>query len=1035
MSDSSGHTVFENHNMAPNQSIPIVVNWHFDSISNPPSWFEPHYPRNKMVPIRKTVYRNNKVLDSQFLPTISVSNMRSLFPKIKNFKNDFLEREIGLALLSEVWEKKGKKKHKFEAEKMLQKDGLKYISTPRPPSKRGGGSAIVANLSLFTLEKVDVINPRSVEVTYGLLRAKNATAKFKEIIAVAFYSHHCSRKKSELLDHMITTCHVLMTKYPKAVVVIGGDRNEMSISPLLDSIPKLRQIVTKNTCNGKVLDVLLLSIPEHYPTPLIIPPVPADDPASGCPSDHDTVIATPLSNTGLNLNTNEYTTKISRPLPDSGITEFGQWITQQDWRCIKPTDQPDQQVTALQETLTLNLKRIFPTKEAKFSIKDKPYINADIKKLDRLKKREYRKHGKSKKWLELHAKFELKLEKAALDHLNKNVRSLKESDPGKAYTTLKKMGAQPGDMLDEGSFTLLNHLEANLTNKEAVDKIAAHFAEISQEYPPINADNLPQRVKDKLSSKLQEIIPKLDEIEVYQQIIKAKKPKSGVPGDLPRRLVQEFAPELATPITQIYNNIISTGNWPRSWKVEFGIPLQKVENPKNEDELRIISLTSFFSKVFEKFVMDWLLEHIGHHIDRAQYGGLKGNSVAHYLIDLINFVKYNQDLKDIRAVLAVAKDFSKVFNRQNHNILIRLLSDLGVLGWLLSIVIGFLENRELEVSYKGEVSGRKLLPGGGPQGTILGMFLFLILINEAGFRDNLNNVGKYITKPFNKREPMPRVHLKYIDDMTVAESINLKNKLVVNPDPNPTRPLQYHERTGHVLPEDQSDVQTLLNELSSYTETNEMKLNTNKSKVILFNNGRKYDFMPKCHFDNGDILDVVEEIKLLGVKIRSDLSWSTQCDYMCQRGFARLWMLRRLKPFGTTTDELLEVYRTQIRCIMEFAVAVWNAGLTKNQVKQLERVQKCAFAIILGPEYIDYTNALKILNMKTLSERRHDLCYKFAQKSLNHYKHSNWFCPNESVTVNTRSTKPNLKPVEARLRRFEKSPLYYLTELLSDKCK
>ena len=109
------------------------------------------------------------------------------------------------------------------------------------------------------------------------------------------------------------------------------------------------------------------------------------------------------------------------------------------------------------------------------------------------------------------------------------------------------------------------------------------------------------------------------------------------------------------------------------------------------------------------------------------------------------------------------------------------------------------------------------MPGGGPQGTLLGMFLFLVLINAAGFRDNMKNAGSYITKPFNKREPMPRIHLKYIDDMTVAEAINLKQQLVINPDPNPPRPLQYHERTGHILPEGQSEVQTLLTGLNTFT--------------------------------------------------------------------------------------------------------------------------------------------------------------------------------------------------------------------------
>ena len=152
------------------------------------------------------------------------------------------------------------------------------------------------------------------------------------------------------------------------------------------------------------------------------------------------------------------------------------------------------------------------------------------------------------------------------------------------------------------------------------------------------------------------------------------------------------------------------------------------------------------------------------------------------------------------------------------------------------------------------------------------MFLFLILINAAGFRNNLTNVGEYITKPFNKRIPMPRIHLKYIDDMTIAEALNLKKCLTENPELNPARPLQYHQRTGHVLPETQSSVQALLGDLNQYAEAHEMKLNSDKTKVILFNKSRKYDFLPECYFDEGDPLNVVEEIKLLGVTIRSDLS-------------------------------------------------------------------------------------------------------------------------------------------------------------------
>ena len=92
--------------------------------------------------------------------------------------------------------------------------------------------------------------------------------------------------------------------------------------------------------------------------------------------------------------------------------------------------------------------------------------------MDRKIKRESRKHRQSEKYLLLKKEFDVKLKKAARAYLDKNVRSLKEDDPGRAYQTLKKMAAQPGDGLEDNTFQLLNHIEDNLTpqqsNKPAV---------------------------------------------------------------------------------------------------------------------------------------------------------------------------------------------------------------------------------------------------------------------------------------------------------------------------------------------------------------------------------------------------------------------------------------------------------------------------------------------------------------------------------------------------------------------------------------
>ena len=265
--------------------------------------------------------------------------------------------------------------------------------------------------------------------------------------------------------------------------------------------------------------------------------------------------------------------------------------------------------------------------------------------------------------------------------------------------------------------------------------------------------------------------PTITEEETFEKIKVANKPKSGVPGDLPRGIIQEFGVELASPVTRIVNNILKSAEWPADWLVEYVTPIGKVPMPETEDDLRPISLTNFA----EHFGVAWLFKFIGKHIDFRQYGGMKGNSITHYLIELVNFILANQESKSPTAVLACVVDFSKAFNRQNHNILITKLSDLGVPGWLLKIVMAFLTNRSMIVRFKGARSSQKCLPGGGPQGTLLGLLLFLVLINDLGFENQKNNAGDLATSKKNMKEAN-LIHLKYVDDLLLAEAVDLKGK-------------------------------------------------------------------------------------------------------------------------------------------------------------------------------------------------------------------------------------------------------------------
>ena len=200
---------------------------------------------------------------------------------------------------------------------------------------------------------------------------------------------------------------------------------------------------------------------------------------------------------------------------------------------------------------------------------------------------------------------------------------------------------------------------------------------------------------------------------------------------------------------------------------------------------------------------------------------------------------------------------------------------------------------------------------------------------------------------------------------------------------------------------------------------------------MLFNAARQYDFMPEIKVrDEIQNIEVVEEFKLLGVKITSDLKWDANTISITKKAYQRLWMLRRLKNLGLKTSSLVNVYTSQIRSLLEFGAVTWHSMLTIEN----ERVQKAAISIILGQDYQNYVSGRAHLSLERLDNdiRRVRLSLNFAKKATKHPKHCTWFVKNEEKKqVNTRSQKHSYKPIQARTERLMKSPIPFLTDQLN----
>ena len=87
--------------------------------------------------------------------------------------------------------------------------------------------------------------------------------------------------------------------------------------------------------------------------------------------------------------------------------------------------------------------------------------------------------------------------------------------------------------------------------------------------------------------------------------------------------------------------------------------------------------------------------------------------------------------------------------------------------------------------------------------------------------------------------------------------------------------------------------QSYLNILNKWTDDKEIKLNAQKSKYMVFNFSRNYQFSTRLGI-NGNILEKVRSTRLLGLVINDDLTWTENTEIIVKNAYKRMVILRNL---------------------------------------------------------------------------------------------------------------------------------------------
>ena len=655
---------------------------------------------------------------------------------------------------------------------------------------------------------------------------------------------------------------------------------------------------------------------------------------------------------------------------------------------------------------------------------DPPWVNQTLRKLWKKRRRIYDREGRSRRWRRLKKKTAEIYRERAAGYLK--IQKDKLTGPDASRLFFKHVKAYSSK--EKPRIFEVTDLFPDASSQEVAEKLADHFSSVAGKQTPLEPGDIP--------TSYDKPRPRLDPYTVMQKLKAMKKPKSTVKGDIFPCLVNRAAGALAFPLADIYNDISGGGEWPKLWKVESVTPIPKKAIPESLNDIRNISCTQLFSKTYESFVLDWLLEEIT--LRNNQFGGVKGSGAEHFLVQL--WQQTLENLEDPRAASVLTSlDYSKAFNRLNYAECLKALKSKGASTESLRLVGTFLTDRKMTVKVGGAYSKLRNVDGGSPQGSLLGVTLFNAYIDnfEAFSQDvvNYNPTGDYTLTDRAPNPPIPHdippepnerdyrhlpqwvtvllQVLKYIDDNIINEKVNFDNV--------PTDGQFY--RTKRVL-----RTENLVNDIVHQATSLDMVINTLKTHTICISDLKSY--VPRVFFKDptGNTINSKDSIKILGFTFSSTPDMAAQVEEIRKGFVARIWTLRHLGHRGMTSSDLLKVYKAILLPVHDYCSCVYNSSLTQSQVNALERLQAQALKAIYGYEH-SYRSLLQMTGLQTLKERRDMRSDKFVAKCLLNPRFQTWFPPNVQART-TRNTLP-FEEKHARTARLYNSPLFFMRRRLN----